>query len=302
MNNRTRYELWVMDVFTTELYQGNPAAVVFDAASITAEIMQAIAREMNLSETVFILPPTSSRADYRVKLFTPRSELPFAGHPTLAVAAALVERDRRLARLVPGVLRQECGIGIIPVEVSRPHGGGYEFTMTQAVPSYRDVALSRATAAAMLGAVPDDLCQLPFQVVSTGVPWLIVPMQSPAAVAAARPASSLIARICSEHAAVGATIFAIGKAGEQKSVKVRTFAPSQGVTEDPVCGSGNGSVAAYIAEMGLLGGPAFNYSAHQGAEVARAGRVSVQCSASGDGLQVKIGGHAVNAVRGYIYA
>jgi PhzF family phenazine biosynthesis protein len=85
---RNRYELWVMDVFTTELYRGNRAAVVFDASELTAATMQAIAREMNLSETAFVLPPTDSVAHYRVRFFTPRSELQFAGHPTIAVAAA----------------------------------------------------------------------------------------------------------------------------------------------------------------------------------------------------------------------
>ena len=95
-----------MDVFTTELYRGNPAAVVFDAADIAAESMQAIAREMNLSETCFVLPPTAPSAHYRVRFFTARGELPFAGHPTVAIAAALVGHDERWARLVPGILRQ----------------------------------------------------------------------------------------------------------------------------------------------------------------------------------------------------
>jgi PhzF family phenazine biosynthesis protein len=291
-----------MDSFTSELYRGNAAAVVFDAVGITAETMQAIAREMNLSETAFVLPPTDPSAHYRVRFFTPRSELPFAGHPTVAVAAALIAHDERWASLVPGVLRQECGLGIIPVEASQTDSGGYEFTMTQAAPSFRDVPLSREEAAAMLGCLPEALCELPTQVVSTGVPWLIIAMLSPAAVAAAKPVSSLVERICDDNAAVGATIFAIGATGAQKWIKVRTFAPGQGVPEDPVCGSGNGSVAAYIAQTGLLGGPAFHYTSHQGAEVERVGRVSVHCSPHRNGLQVRIGGLAVTSLQGYMFS
>jgi PhzF family phenazine biosynthesis protein len=295
-----RYELWVMDVFTTELYRGNPAAVVFDATGLSADTMQAIAREMNLSETAFVLMPMDARADYRVRFFTPRSELPFAGHPTVAVAAALVAHDERWAKLVPGVLRQECGLGIIPVTVSQTKDGGYEFTMTQTPPSSRDVPLKRSAVAKMLGCPPKDLCRLPTRIVSTGVPWLIIPLVSPAAVAAAKPVLTLVERVCSEHVAVGATIFAIGAMEAQKWIKVRTFAPGQGVAEDPVCGSGNGSVAAYIAAAGLLGGTAFRYTSYQGAEVARAGRVSVHCGLSANGLEVRIGGQAVNALRGHI--
>lgn len=300
MRGSNRREIWVMDVFTTELYRGNPAAVVFDALGIDDDTMQAIAREMNLSETAFILPPVDAEAHYSVRLFTPRSELPFAGHPTIAVAAAFVERDPQLAGNLPGTLRQECGIGIIHIDVSLAEGGGYEFTMTQAAPLWRDVPLARQEAAEMLGCPADDVCELPSQVVSTGVPWLIIPLRSPAAVVAIRPDLKAIERFCYEHRAVGVTTYAIGASGQQKWIKVRTFAPGQGVTEDPVCGSGNGSVAAYIAATAQFGGPSFDYVAHQGSEVSRPGRVLVHCSPGSEGLRVRVGGRAVNVLQGHI--
>jgi PhzF family phenazine biosynthesis protein len=159
-----------MDVFTAKLYRGNPAAVVFDASDLTAKTMQAIAREINLSDTAFVLPPTDPVAHYRMRFFTSRSELPFAGHPTIAMTAAVTAHDERLANWVPGVLRQECGLGLIPVEAFQTEGRGNEFTMTQAAPSYRDVPLARETAAEMLLCVPANLSELPMRVVSTGVP------------------------------------------------------------------------------------------------------------------------------------
>jgi len=111
-----------VDAFSARQLYGNPAAVVFDADDLPSETMQKIAQEMNLSETVFIVKPTTGEADYRARIFTPKSELPFAGHPTVAAAHALLERIPALAG--KSLLRQECGIGIIPVEVlARPEDG-----------------------------------------------------------------------------------------------------------------------------------------------------------------------------------
>jgi PhzF family phenazine biosynthesis protein len=137
-----------VDAFTHRPLYGNPAAVVFDADGIPAETMQKVAREMNLSETVFILKPTRPDADYRARIFTPMSELPFAGHPTVAAAHSVLARfpDKANATL----LRQECGIGIVPIEVI-PTATGKLLRMTQAAPTYRETGLSRATVARMLG-------------------------------------------------------------------------------------------------------------------------------------------------------
>jgi PhzF family phenazine biosynthesis protein len=298
MSSRDRREVWQLDVFTTELYQGNPAAIVFDAQGLTDQTMQAIARETNLSETVFLLPPGDPLADYRVRMFTPRSEMMFAGHPTIAVAAAQTERILRTGGKVPEILRQECGIGIIPIEVSVANGG-YLFKMTQANPTWRDASVSIETAAQMLELTVAEVCEMPIQVVSTGVPWLIIPLRSPQAVSAARPDLRVIERVCREHGAVGLTTYAIGTDSSKRWVKVRTFAPGEGVPEDPVCGSGNGSVAAYIAGT-ALGDSTFDYEAAQGAEVCRPGRVWVQCRPSKTGLEIKVGGTAVCVMKGHI--
>ena len=291
-----RREFWQVDAFTAAPFSGNPAAVVFDAAGLATETMQAITREMNLSETVFVLPPEAEPADYRVRIFTPRSELPFAGHPTLATAHAMVERglqpkDRR-------TIRQQCGIGLVPVEI-RDEAEGRNFVMTQGAPSHRPVPVDAALVARMLGcAAADVMAEHPVDVVSTGVAWMIAPLRRLAAIAALKPDLSLIETVCREHKAVGVTCFAPEAAAADCAIRVRTFAPGDGIIEDPVCGSGNGSVAAYIARHLRPGENRFAYRAEQGIEIQRPGTVIAEVE---DG-RIRIGGQAVTAIQGWFEA
>lgn len=287
-----------VDAFTTRPLYGNPAAVVFDADDLPAEIMQKIAREMNLSETVFVLKPTSAAADYRVRIFTPMSELPFAGHPTVAAAHAVLARYRDKADAA--LLRQECGIGIVPVSVT-PTPRGKLLTMTQAAPSYRDAGLARGVVAEMLGCDAADLAPLPFEVVSTGVPWLIVELSRFAAISALNPDQGLIARVCKKAGAAGVTVFVErGDAGPAR-IRVRTFAPGEGVPEDPVCGSGNGSVAAFIARHKHPAEMTGGYVAEQGIEIGRDGEVHASWERGEAGtLSVRIGGEAAVSAAGQL--
>jgi PhzF family phenazine biosynthesis protein len=291
-----RREFWQVDAFTAAPYCGNPAAVVFDAAGLATEAMQAITREMNLSETVFVLPPEDAAADYRVRIFTPRSELPFAGHPTLATAHAMIERglqpkDRR-------TIRQQCGMGLVPVEI-RDGAAGRNFVMTQGAPTHRPVPVDAGLAARMLGCAPEDvLAEHPVEVVSTGVAWMIAPLRRLTAVAALKPDLSLIETVCREHQAVGITTFAPQAAAADCAIRLRTFAPGDGIVEDPVCGSGNGSVAAYIARHLRPGESRFAYRAEQGIEILRPGTVIAEV----EGSAIRIGGQAVTVIQGWLTA
>jgi len=287
-----------VDAFTRYPLYGNPAAVVFDADDITPQTMQKIAREMNLSETVFILKPSTPDADYRVRIFTPVSELAFAGHPTVAAAHSVLARypDKANATL----LRQECGIGIVPVDVI-PFGSGTLLRMTQGAPDYRDTGLARETVAKMLGCAEADLAGSPFQVVSTGVPWLIVELSRLEAISTLNPDQGLIARECKALRATGVTVFVErGDAGPVR-IRVRTFAPGEGVAEDPVCGSGNGSVAAFIAHHKHAGEAAGGYVAEQGIEIGRDGEVHASWEREDDALRVLIGGEAAVAASGKLH-
>jgi PhzF family phenazine biosynthesis protein len=287
-----------VDAFTRRPLYGNPAAVVFDADGIPSETMQKVAREMNLSETVFILKPTRADADYRVRIFTPMSELPFAGHPTVAAAHSVLGRLPGLVNAT--LLRQECGIGIVPVEVL-PMAGGTLLRMTQAAPVHRDSGLSRETVAKMLGCAESDLADGPFEVVSTGVPWLIVELSRFEAISALSPDQGLITRECKALRAAGLTVFVErGDAGPVR-IRVRTFAPGEGVPEDPVCGSGNGSVAAFIARHKHPSEASGSYIAEQGIEIGRDGEVHASWERDGDAMSVRIGGEAAVAASGQLF-
>lgn len=324
------YDYVMVDAFAREPLYGNPAAVVFDADDMPASTMQRIARELNLSETMFVLKPSSAQAHYRVRIFTPQSELPFAGHPTVAAAHAMRLRDEALARLP--LLRQECGIGIIPVEVSGGNsldkllgnvlgeaaktqtdygleqalGDGAPqtatvLTMTQAVATYRDAALTREAVAQMLRCADSDLADLPFEVVSTGAPWLIVGMATLSALAGLAPNLDLIEQVCRNLRATGVTVFA--ERGDEGPVRLRlrTFAPGEGIAEDPVCGSGNGSVAAYLARHVHVGEQTGAYRAEQGVELGRNGAIHASWSRDADSVCVRIGGEAVVCAGGRLH-
>lgn len=286
-----------VDAFTDRPLYGNPAAVVFDADGIPAPTMQRIAREMNLSETVFLLQPTSPEADYRVRIFTPKSELPFAGHPTIAAAHSVLSRraDKGELRL----LHQECGIGIVPVEILRSDPGVL-LRMTQGAPSWTAAGLSRATVARMLGCRESDLAGSPFELVSTGVPWLIAELSSLAAISSLEPDQGLIARECRVLGAAGVTVFAERGDGGPVRIRVRTFAPGEGIAEDPVCGSGNGSVAAYLARHRHAGERSGRYLAEQGIEIGRDGQVHASWEREGGELRVRIAGAAAVVASGQL--
>lgn len=279
-----------VDAFASRPLYGNPAAVVFDADDIPAETMQKIAREMNLSETVFILRPTVAEADYRARIFTPQSELPFAGHPTIAAAHAVLERFTHKADA--NLLRQECGIGLVPVEVLSVDGERL-LRMTQASPDHRATDLTRETVAQMLGCTENDLADTPFEVVSTGVPWLVVQITFDA-ISKLQPDHGLITRECRALRAAGITVFAERPDGPR--LRLRTFAPGEGVAEDPVCGSGNGSVAAYVARH-IDATAAGSYVAEQGIEIGRDGLIHASWGPEG----IRIGGAAAVSARGQLF-
>ncbi|MGE0734841.1 MAG: PhzF family phenazine biosynthesis protein [Alphaproteobacteria bacterium] len=291
------YRFLQVDAFTTERFAGNPAAVVFDADDIPATSMQAIAREMNLSETVFVVRPTLPEADYRARIFTPRSEIPFAGHPTVATAFAMLEENRVKSRATPFTLMQECGIGVVPVETARD-AEGWSFVMTQGAPKFTAIDLPLERRAQALQRSVADMVGTPACIVSTGLPWLVFGVATPQALAAAQPNHAIIEQIAPGHKIAGISVFSLGALAAGCTVKVRSFAPAEGVPEDPVCGSGNGCVAAYIAHHNLLGRPEFAYWSEQGTEMQRPGRVYAEATPVRDSHRIRIGGRAITALEG----
>jgi PhzF family phenazine biosynthesis protein len=266
-----------VDVFTATPYLGNPLAVVHDADGLSAEQMQRFASWTNLSETTFLLAP-EARADYRVRIFTPTRELPFAGHPTLGSCHAWLEAGGRPRQ--PGIVTQQCGAGLLAIRVD---ADGLAFAAPPLVRSGPvDEELARRVATE-LGIRRDDIVDL--QWADNGPGWIAVLLASAEAVLAvqAQPGEENVG-VAGPHQPGGPAAF-----------EVRAFFPGNGVTvEDPVTGSFNASLAQWLLFTGRAQAP---YVARQGTALGRSGQVRVTQDADG---QVWVGGSVVTCVSGTV--
>jgi PhzF family phenazine biosynthesis protein len=264
-----------VDVFTDRPFFGNPVAVVIGADRLETAQMQRIAAWTNLSETTFLLKSTQAGTDYRLRIFTPRQELPFAGHPTVGSAHAALESGFVKAR--NGKLRQECGAGVLnlALEGSRIYVRAPVAKISPAaVPLFGN---SRALR------------------VDVGPVWIVVDLGDAGTVDELAPDMTAIGEFSDLLHATGITVF--GRTGKAETpIHVRSFAPAHGIPEDPVCGSGNISVAAFLRETGLLRELGSSYTARQGMQVGRDGRVAVRVTPDA----IEIGGEAVTCVDGTI--
>src|ERR1043165_5993558 len=216
-----------VDVFTDRAFGGNPLAVFTNGRGLTTETMQAIAKEFNLSETTFVLPPDDPKHDWRVRIFTPGSELPMAGHPTVGTSFVLarehlIRRDERETNIV-----LEEGVGPVPVRIEFKEGEPSFAEMSQPLPTFGTRLEDRASVAAMLSLGESDIdADLPVEVVSCGVPFLYIPLRSLDAAHRARPRVDLIDRAADEHG-IPPDLFAFTRETEHEgsTVHSRMFAP-----------------------------------------------------------------------------
>jgi len=282
----------VVDVFTFRPLLGNPVAVIMDAEGLTDDAMQAVARWTNLSETTFVLPPTTADADYRLRIFTPRSELPFAGHPTLGSAHAILESGR-VTLHEGGRLNQECGIGLVQLTIEA-RGADRELTFRLPPAKLEPLRTADMEELERILGCKVDLKTAP-GIVNVGAIWIVVQLNDAASVLDLRPDLARLAELESRLGVTGLTVFGAREHGDDAAIEVRTFAPSCGVDEDPVCGSGNGSVAAFQWQRGLLPPGGTDYVAAQGRCVGRDGRVRISVDANGT---VSVGGACITSVEG----
>jgi PhzF family phenazine biosynthesis protein len=266
-----------VDVFTEAPYRGNPVAVVLDGAGLGTEEMQRFANWTNLSETTFVLPPEDPAADYRVRIFTPVAELPFAGHPTLGTCHAWLERAGGAA---PETITQECAAGLITV---RRTADGLAFAAPPLVRSGPVEPALVEEIAATLGLGRADIVDA--QWVDNGPGWVAVLLESADAVLAVEPRfTELDIGMVGPH-----------PAGAPEAIEVRGFFPKDGaLVEDPVTGSLNASLAGWLLGTGRLTAP---YVARQGTALGRAGRVHVTQDAEGG---VWVGGGTLTCVSGEV--
>jgi PhzF family phenazine biosynthesis protein len=282
----------VVDVFTFRPLLGNPVAVIMDAEGLTDDAMQAVARWTNLSETTFVLPPTTADADYRLRIFTPRSELPFAGHPTLGSAHAILEAGR-VTLHEGGRLIQECGIGLVELTIEA-RGADRELTFRLPPAKLEPLRTTDMEELERILGCKVDLKTAP-GIVTVGAIWIVVQLSDAASVLDLRPDLARLAELERRLGVTGLTVFGAREHGDVAGIEVRTFAPSCGVDEDPVCGSGNGSVAAFQWQRGLLPPGGTDYVAAQGRCVGRDGRVRISVDANGT---VSVGGACITSVEG----
>ena len=277
-----------LDVFAARPGQGNPLGVVLDAQDLDTATMQALAAWLNLSETVFFLPPDAG-ADYRIRIFTPGSELPFAGHPSVGAAWAVARHG--LAQPRDGALVQQCGAGLLPVRIEADAGHLAPFVRS---PRARELARHDGPLPAGLAtlAAPGTTAAL----WDNGPRWWLVEAASASQLRSLRPDFASIAEWSNATASTGVAVFALEN-GEDHQLAVRAFCPGDAVNvpEDPVTGSANALVGALLHAQGRLPGIDGRYIASQGRELGRDGRVHVRVD---EGGEVWIGGQVQQVIAG----
>jgi trans-2,3-dihydro-3-hydroxyanthranilate isomerase len=291
MNHR----FYTLDVFTTTRFQGNPLAVITDGDGLSTDQMQAIAREMNLSETVFVQKPTDDRALARLRIFTTKEELKLAGHPVIGTWFLLAQLGVVPAQEGGVHVMQQTGAGVLPVEIRFKDGRPQRVTMTQKQASFKPSKIDKKKLTAALGLFTKDLhSQLEPEFVSTGIFNLMVPLKSRSALANIQMNMVELSRLLGKQAALAYCF----TAGSNHTVHARGMMPWE-LYEDAATGSAAGSLGAYLVRHGKLGA---GHTLHvaQGVEMGRPSDIEVEVTQTGKKLTPRVSGAAVKVFEGVI--
>jgi trans-2,3-dihydro-3-hydroxyanthranilate isomerase len=307
------YKFLQFDVFTDRAFCGNPLAVFPEADEIDSDVMMKIAREMNLSETVFVLKPKSDDVLRRLRIFTPMREIPFAGHPIVGTWTALAQEG--VVPLPDGGngwqrIFHEVGIGVLPVDIEFKDGRPVQVVMTQGkfeILREIDDAHEQAEVARALGLAREDLDEsLPIQVITTGLPCLAVPIRSLADLRDCHVNTSLLAEIYTRHGGTGCHAFTREtlEVGPSRA-HARFFAPADNIPEDPATGSACGALGGYLVHHGALSlepdDGRYKFVIEQGDFIHRPSRINLNVKGeAGRVEEVKVGGPAVLVARGEV--
>lgn len=293
------------DVFTERLFEGNQLAVFPDGRGLSAAQMQTITREMNFSESTFVLPAETADTDVRMRIFTPGSELPMAGHPTIGTTFALAHEGviaTGRARWVFGL-----GVGPTPVELTWTHGQLSFAWMDQRPPVAREPVSSRAEIIRAAGVEPAAVAAtgLPVQEISCGTPFIFVPVQTRAAVDAAEPDMSAMRQLQSAFPGGHTAVFIFSTEAVDPAIAAysRMFAPSMGIPEDPATGGASGPLGSYLVKHGLVTREQqLDMVSLQGVAMGRPSRIHMRITddSSGQITRVQVGGQAVRVGEGTI--
>ena len=289
-----------LDVFTGRTFGGNPLGVFPDSTHLSTEVMQSIAREMNLSESVFLGPPETPEGTARVRIFTPGVEVPFAGHPTVGTAIFLARTMGAGAGDTTLVLEEN--VGPVPVDVRFENGAPVFARFTTAMlPEHRPSPHSCAELAAMVGLDESEVCtgDLEPELVSCGLPYHIVPVASIEAVRRAFLDMSLWGSMLADSWAHHVYLVCMDGEGDGVDVRVRMFAPGSGVPEDPATGSAAAALAGYLSRADGREEGSLSWTVEQGLEMGRPSIIHVEADrARGATSAVRVGGSAVAVSRG----
>lgn len=292
------YPFMQVDAFTDRPLGGNPCAILFDTDDLDSETMLSIARENNLSETAFVRH--SQKADYAARYFTPALEIPFAGHPTLATAHALLESGRCIKKGGTTVISLELEIGVISIDADIVQDQIQRIVMTQRKPEFLRV-YEPSLVLPIFGLQLSDL--LPgaiIQTISTGTPQLMIPLKDHAALRKVQIDIDMYRRLHKGGDFFSPHLFCLDGASQEGHTFARHLDIPPDLPEDPFTGSATGGMAAYIWHYGLIDQPAF--IAEQGHWMNRPGRAWVEIVGSREDIQaIKVGGSAVTVIKGEYY-
>ena len=307
------YRFTQLDVFTQEAFAGNALAVFPEAEGLTDEQMMKISREMNLSETVFVLPPRDENTLRRLRIFTPAREIPFAGHPVVGTWNALAREG--VVPMPDGgngstTIRQEVGIGVLPVDIEFADGMPAQVVMTQGqfqIVDEVDDSNEQAEIARALGLAREDLDEtLPIQIISTGLSFLAVPVRSVADLGRCKINAGLLAEIYLRAGGTGCLAFSREtlEIGASRA-HARMFAPADNIPEDPATGSAGGALGGYLVHHGVSGiEPAegrHKFVIEQGDFIHRPSRIHLDVKGDAGAVeQVRVGGFSVVVAKGEV--
>ena len=291
----SQFHYMLVDAFCDRPLAGNPCAVVFDTEDMSDTTMQAVAREMNLSETAFVR--RSSVADFGVRYFTPAEEIPMAGHPTIATTFALVESGRLPLRGIHTAITLELKVGPIPVEIFGTHGKIERIVMTQKKPQFLAIHAAETVLPVFGLNANDALAGVPIQTVSTGTPQLMLPLRDLAALRRARLDIPAYDRLRAQSDFFSPHLFCLQGFTASGHTASRHFGSPPDTLEDPFTGSATGAMAAHLWRYGLIDEARF--LAEQGHDMNRPGQGTVEIIGPRDDIEtVKVGGGAVTVIRG----
>ncbi len=287
---RLHYHL--LDVFTNERFGGNPLAVFINGRGLKTEIMKSIAKELNLSEVTFVLPPDNPDNDWKVRIFTPAIELPMAGHPTVGTSFILAREDMVGVSESHPVIKLEEGVGVIPVTFQFKDGLPSLIQMQQPAPVFSPEFTDRTLAAELLSLKADDLADYPVQEVSCGVPFLFIPVKSLAAIQKIKFRMDVWERSFSDYPEMFA--FTTETTYPNSTVHSRMFAPGMGIPEDPATGAASGPLGCYLVKYGLVTDNPAKIISEQGFEMGRPSYIHIEIrQADGEINFVGAGGECV---------